>query len=82
MAQELTRNQATKETTCFIHFKSNTVEAAGISVAQASCFADRIHKAFEMGEPVWMIAEELKLRASAPKSMKTPRQMAVRVVSA
>lgn len=72
-------NSATKETTCFIHFKSNVVEAAGVTVAQAEQFDRRIHAAFDMGEPVWMAADEIKLRCAAPKKMKTPRQLALRV---
>ena len=74
-------NTATKETTCFVHFKSNVIDAAGLTFEVANRFSDRIAAAFDMGEPVWMVADELKLRASAPKPAKTPRQMATRVVT-
>lgn len=76
----MTRNEATKETTNFIHFKSNVIDAAGVSFDAANVFASRIAAAFDMGEPVWMVADEIKLRVSAPKPRKTPRQLAVRVV--
>jgi hypothetical protein len=74
-------SNATKETTPFIHFKSNVIEASGLSVEAAEVFDRRIHAAFDMGEAVWMIADELRLRGSAPKKMKTPRQLAVRVIA-
>lgn len=42
----------------------------------------RIHLAYKMGEPIAMIADELKLRYSLrrPAPTETPRQLAVRVV--
>jgi hypothetical protein len=42
----------------------------------------RIQQAFEMGEPLWMIVDELKLRAEmeSVRRTKTPRQLALRVV--
>ena len=71
---------ATKGTTNFIHYKSNAINAAGVTFEVAKQFDARIHAAFEMGEPVWMIADEIKLRASAPRKTKTPRQLAMKVV--
>lgn len=75
-------SSATKEATCFIHFKSNVVDAAGITEEAANKFFDRITAAFDMGEPVWMIAEEIKLRAAAPSKHKTPKQLAARFITA
>lgn len=73
-------NRATKETTIFMHYRSMVVDALGCSVSETDKFRQRIGVAFDMGEPVWMIADELRLRLSAPKPTKTPREMAVRVV--
>lgn len=73
-------NEATKDTTTFVFFKSNVAEAAGISIEALERFTDRLHAAFDMGEPVWMVADEMKLRAAAPRKPKTPREMAIRVV--
>lgn len=75
-------NTATNETTTFILYKHNAIVEAGVSASQAEAFDHRIHSAFEMGEPVWMIADEIKLRCNAPKKAKTPRELAVRVVRA
>ena len=75
-------NQANKETTCFTHFKAMVVDASGLSVSSANNFALRIGKAFDMGEPVWMIADEIKLRASAPVKHKTPKQLAASFIHA
>lgn len=42
---------------------------------------DRITKAFDIGEPIWMIADEMKLRYQMQHHhTKTPRQLAQRVV--
>jgi len=57
-------NQATKETAPFHIFKSLVCEASGLAVAQLH--ADRLHTAYDMGEPVWMVANEMKLRAQKP----------------
>jgi hypothetical protein len=72
---------ATNETSPFHLYKHWVVEAAGITVELADKFADRMQAAYEMGEPVWMIADEIKLRAAAPRKTKTPRQMAASVVT-
>ena len=71
---------ATKETTIFVHYRSMVVDALGCSVEEADRFRQRIAVAFDMGEPVWMIADELRLRLSAPKPTKTPREHAIRIV--
>lgn len=73
-------NEATKDTTNFIHYKDWVAGAAGLSVEEADRFISRIGAAYDMGEPVWMIAGEIQLRASAPKRHKTPLQIAARVV--
>lgn len=43
----------------------------------------RITAAFDMGEPIWMIADEMKLRhqMTSIRATKTPRQLAARVVA-
>lgn len=43
----------------------------------------RITAAFDMGEPVWMVVDEMKLRyrMTSFKATKTPRQLAARVVA-
>ena len=56
-------NQATKETTPFIHFKAMVADAAGLAIADLH--ADRLAAAYDIGEPVWMVADEMKLRAEA-----------------
>ena len=40
----------------------------------------RVMRAFDMGEPIQMIVDELKLRQQFKANKKTPRQLAVRVV--
>lgn len=49
-----------------------------------SANARRIERAFDMGEPIWMVAAELRLVAeTAPvRPTKTPRDLAIRVVRA
>jgi hypothetical protein len=71
---------ATKETMPFVFFKSSVAERAGLPVETVEVFSDRLITAYDMGEAVWMIADELKLRAAAPRKHKTPRQLAVRVM--
>jgi hypothetical protein len=72
----------TKGTTPFIHYAANVITSAGVTVEQASPFRARIAAAFEMGEPVWIIADEIKLRVAhtSIKATKTPREYATRVV--
>lgn len=72
-------NTATRHTTPFIHFKAMVCEEVGCTVAALEQHARRLGAAFDMGEPVWMVAEEMKLRLSAPAPAKTPRQLAVAV---
>lgn len=74
-------SNADKATTNFIFYKSNVAEIAGVTVAALEKHFDRLLAAFEMGEPVWMIAEEMKLRIATPPKRKTPKQLAVRFVS-
>lgn len=73
-------NRASRETTIFTHYRAMVIDALGCTVDEASRFRERISAAFDMGEPVWMITDELRLRISAPKPTKTPLEMAVRVV--
>jgi hypothetical protein len=40
----------------------------------------RVMRAFEMGEPIQMIVDELKFRQQFKSNKKTPLQLAVRVV--
>lgn len=76
------RNAATKETTPFVFYKSNVVEALGVPVAAVAPYAARIGRAFDMGEPVWMVADEIALRLefASIRRTKTPRELAARVV--
>lgn len=74
------RNQATKETACYVHYKHMVTEAARLPEYRAKDFVQRIGTAFDMGEPVWMIADELRIRADhAQPKHKTPRQLAASV---
>lgn len=43
----------------------------------------RIEQAFDMGEPIWMIVQELQMvrDMTPPARTKTPRQLAARVVT-
>lgn len=72
-------NAATRDTTLFVYYKSMVADAAGLTIEAVDRFLPRLGVAFDMGEPVWMIAEELKLRAAAPRKTKTPRQLAIAV---
>lgn len=71
---------ATNETTQFVFYRSMVAEVANVSIETLDQFRNRVNAAFDMGEPVWMIADEIKLRAAAPRKTKTPRALAVRVV--
>lgn len=77
-----THDAATKETTPFVFFAANVIEAAGVTVEQAKPFRARIAAAFDMGEAVWMVADEIKLRVAhtAIKPTKNPREYAARVM--
>lgn len=77
----MTRNAATNQTSPFHLYKHWVAEAAGVTVETLDRFAARLHAAFEMGEAVWMIADEINLRAAAPTKTKAPRELAVRVVA-
>lgn len=55
------RNAGTKQTTPFHIFKHEVAVAAGISVDRLHL--GRLHAAYDMGEPVWMVADEMRLRA-------------------
>ncbi|HEY6861698.1 MAG TPA: hypothetical protein VI358_18175 [Pseudolabrys sp.] len=57
------RHTGTKETTPFHIFKHEVTMAAGIAVDQIHI--GRLHAAYDAGEPVWMVADEMKLRAKA-----------------
>jgi len=55
-----TRHTGTNATTPYHIFKDEVAKAAGLPV-------DRLHvgrllTAYDMGEPVWIVAEEMKLR--------------------
>ena len=55
------RHTGTKETTPFHIFKHDVTVAASIPVDQLHI--GRLHAAYDAGEPVWMVADEMKLRA-------------------
>ena len=56
-------NEGTKETTPFHIFKDEVCKASGVSADRLHL--GRLHAAYEMAEPVWMVADEMKLRAEA-----------------
>ena len=56
-------HRGTKETTPFHIFKSEVATEAGISVDRMD--VNRLHTAYDMGEAVWMVADEMKLRAQS-----------------
>lgn len=53
----------TKDTTPFHIYKDEVCKAAGISADRLHL--GRLHTAYDMGEPVWIIADEMKLRSEA-----------------
>lgn len=67
-------HKGTKETTPFHIFKHEVATAAGISVDRMD--VNRLHTDYDMGEAVWMVADEMKLRAEtlmpAAKPYKLP----------
>jgi hypothetical protein len=71
---------ATKTTMPFVFFKASVAERAGLPIETVEAFSARLLSAYDMGEAVWMIADELRLRADAPRKHKTPRQLAMRVM--
>lgn len=56
-------NKATKDTCPFHIFKDEVCNAAGISADRLHL--GRLHAGYDAGEPVWMVAEEMKLRAAS-----------------
>lgn len=64
----------------FVFFKASVADMAGLSVEALEKFTTRLHVAYDIGEPVWMVAGEMALRAAAPKKHKTPRELAARVM--
>jgi hypothetical protein len=73
--------EATKATTPFLIYRQLVLDASGLSDARLSDFSARLATAYNVGEPAWMIADEIALRAAhQSKPQKTPRQMALRVV--
>jgi hypothetical protein len=71
---------ATNATMPFVFFKAAVAERAGLSIEAVEVFSHRLLAAYDMGEAVWMIADEIKLRAAAPRKHKSPRQLAVRIM--
>lgn len=66
-------------------YKQNIAVETGLPNDFLASQGKRIARAFEYGEPIWMIAAELKIcHETLPtwKPGKTPRQLAVRVVRA
>jgi len=59
-------------------------EAARLPIDFMKANAARVDRAFNMGEPISFIVEELRMIYSLrrPQPSKTPRQLAVRVVVA
>jgi hypothetical protein len=76
-----TTNTATNQTTIFAHYKSMVAEVAGVTIDALEVHRRRLNAAFDIGEPVWMIADEIKLRCSFPAKHKSPRELAARIVS-
>lgn len=78
------RNNGTKDTTPFHIFKDEVCKAAGLSADRIHL--GRLHAAYDMGEAVWMVAEEMKLRDRAslppvkPYSLPTLSKVCVRRV--
>lgn len=54
------KNQGTKDTTPFHIFKDEVCKASGLPADRLHL--GRLHAAYDAGEPVWMVAEEMKLR--------------------
>ena len=73
------RTASTNATTPFHIFKHEVAEAAGLSADRLHL--GRLHTAYDAGEPVWMVADEMKLRAEAlmppVKPVRLPRVDAV-----
>lgn len=73
------RNQATNQTCPFHIFKSEVAAASGLSIDRLHL--GRLHAAYDAGEPVWMVADEMKLRAETllppVKPYSLPRMAAV-----
>jgi hypothetical protein len=75
-------NNATKNTTNFIHYTAMVIDEAGVTYEAANQFASKIARAYDMGEPVGFVAPEIKLfcEAATVRKTKTPRASALRVV--
>ena len=57
------KNQGAKDTTPFHIYKDEVCKAAGLSADRIHL--GRLHAAYDVGEPVWMVAEEMALRAES-----------------
>lgn len=69
------KHQGTRHTTPFHIFKDEVCRASGLSSDRLHL--GRLHAAYDAGEPVWMVAEEMALRAEAlmppVKPVRLPR---------
>ena len=70
-------NNATKETTPFVFYKTNVAEAAGVTIRALDEHLARVGRAYDMGEPVWMIADEIILRCSIKRALSPLQQARV-----
>lgn len=60
------KHQGTRDTTPFHIFKDEVAKASGLPVERLHMA--RLHAAYDMGESVWMVADEMKLRAELKPS--------------
>jgi hypothetical protein len=67
-------NTATNETTLFVFYKAMVAEAAGIAIEALDAHLPRLGRAYDMGEPVWMVAEEMKIRTDRLNAPVKPFQ--------
>lgn len=63
----------TNETTPFHIFKDEVAKAAGLAISHLHL--GRLHAAYDMGEPVWMVADEMRLRAEAAMPSVKPYRL-------
>lgn len=67
------QNGGTNNTTPFHIYKCEVAKASGLTVSALNLGA--LYRAYDMGEPVWMAADEMKLRAECKMPSVKPHQL-------
>lgn len=61
------RANADKDSATFLIWADNVIGLAGVTFEASTPYRDRMMRAYTAGEPVWMMADELRQRIPAAK---------------